>query len=98
MRLASYNVENLFDRARAMNQNEWRAGKPVLEKFAELNALLGQAEYTEAMKKQMVELMVALGLQKSDTGPFVLLRRNRGKTVDPTHRQQRHSHYRQWPC
>ncbi|CRH30573.1 hypothetical protein BN1182_BY_00510 [Pantoea ananatis] len=33
MRLASYNVENLFDRARAMNQNEWREGKPTLEKI-----------------------------------------------------------------
>ncbi|WP_210453326.1 endonuclease/exonuclease/phosphatase family protein [Pantoea ananatis] len=81
MRLASYNVENLFDRARAMNQNEWREGKPTLEKFAQLNALLGQVEYSDATKKQMVELMEALGLQKSDTGPFVILRRNRGKLL-----------------
>ncbi len=71
MRLASYNVENLFDRARAMNQNEWREGKPTLEKFAQLNALLGQVEYSDATKKQMVELMEALGLQKSDTGPLL---------------------------
>ncbi|PLR41723.1 endonuclease/exonuclease/phosphatase [Chimaeribacter californicus] len=78
MRLASYNVENLFDRAAVMDQAGWSKGKPVLEKFAALNELLGEITYTDAMKKKMVALMVDLGLEKSDTGPFVLLRRNRG--------------------
>ena len=78
MRLASYNVENLFDRAAVMDQAGWSKGKPVLEKFAALNELLGEITYTDAMKKKMVSLMVDLGLEKSDTGPFVLLRRNRG--------------------
>ncbi len=81
MRLASYNVENLFDRAKAMNQSDWSAGKPVLEKFAALNELLGEVKYTAAMKSKMVMLMKELGLQKSDTGPFVILRRNRGKLL-----------------
>lgn len=78
MRLAVYNVENLFDRAKAMNLDTWAEGRPTLERFAELNGLLGQIEYTDADKARMVELMVALGLEKSDTGPFVILRRNRG--------------------
>ncbi|WP_437616455.1 endonuclease/exonuclease/phosphatase family protein [Erwinia sp. V71] len=81
MRLASFNVENLFDRALAMNQSQWQAGKPVLEKFARLNELLGQTTYTDAVKADMVELMNALGLKTSDTGPFVNLRRNRGKLL-----------------
>lgn len=81
MRLASYNVENLFDRAKAMNQSSWEQGKPILEAFAALNKLLGEVVYTVAMKKKMVELMSELGLQKSDTGPFVILRRNRGKLL-----------------
>lgn len=29
MRLASYNVENLFARARALNLDTWAEGKPV---------------------------------------------------------------------
>ena len=31
MKLASYNVENLFQRARAMNQDTWQQGKAVLK-------------------------------------------------------------------
>ncbi|TWG94950.1 putative extracellular nuclease [Mesorhizobium sp. J18] len=78
MRLAAYNVENLFDRPKAMNLESWADGKPILEKFAALNELLGEITYTAARKRQMAELMIELGLEKSDTGPFVILRRNRG--------------------
>lgn len=78
MKLAVYNVENLFDRAKAMNLDSWEDGRPVLEKFAALNGLLGQIAYSPADKTRMVELLHDLGLEKSDTGPFVILRRNRG--------------------
>ncbi|MFN4208442.1 MAG: endonuclease/exonuclease/phosphatase family protein [Agrobacterium albertimagni] len=78
MRLAVYNVENLFDRAKAMNLATWEDGRPVLEKFAALNALLGEVTYTPADRRKMTDLIVELGMEKSDTGPFVILRRNRG--------------------
>jgi hypothetical protein len=78
VRLAAYNVENLFDRAKAMNLETWEEGRPVLERFAELSRLLGEINYTAARKRRMVELMICLGLEESDTGPFVILRRNRG--------------------
>ena len=78
MKLAVYNVENLFDRAKAMNLDSWEEGRPVLEKFAALNGLLGQIHYSDTDKARMAELMRDLGLQKSDTGAFVILRRNRG--------------------
>jgi endonuclease/exonuclease/phosphatase family metal-dependent hydrolase len=78
MRLAVYNVENLFDRAKAMNFASWEEGRPVLEAFAALNGLLGQITYSSADKDRMAELMALLGLENSDTGPFVILRRNRG--------------------
>jgi len=81
MRLASFNVENLFDRAKAMNLDSWADGKPVLEKFAALDALLGQVSYSDADKAQMAALIVELGMEKSDTGPFVILRRNRGSLL-----------------
>jgi endonuclease/exonuclease/phosphatase family metal-dependent hydrolase len=81
MRLAAYNVENLFDRAKAMNLDTWEDGKPILEKFAALNALLGEIAYTDAIKRKMADVMIELGLEKSDTGPFVILRRNRGGLV-----------------
>lgn len=78
MRLAVYNVENLFDRAKAMNLDTWEEGRPILERFAKLNQLLGKVAYSSADKAKMADLMIELGLEKSDTGPFVILRRNRG--------------------
>jgi endonuclease/exonuclease/phosphatase family metal-dependent hydrolase len=78
MRIATYNVENLFDRAKIMNLENWSDGKPLLTAFAALNALLGEASYTTAAKVKMVEHMQFLDLEKSDIGEFVILRRNRG--------------------
>ncbi|HEX2114380.1 MAG TPA: endonuclease/exonuclease/phosphatase family protein [Alphaproteobacteria bacterium] len=81
MRLAAYNVENLFSRAKAMNLSTWAEGRGALEAHAKLNALLGEIDYTPARKRKMVALMVELGLEDSDEGPFVLLRRNRGSLL-----------------
>lgn len=81
MRIACFNVENLFDRAKAMNLDTWAEGKPILEAFAELNKLLGEINYTAARKQRMVQLMGKLGLAKADTAKFVMLRQNRGKLV-----------------
>jgi Endonuclease/Exonuclease/phosphatase family len=81
MRLATYNVENLFDRAKAMNLDTWEEGKPILAAFAKLNALLGEISYTRKAKREMAALMVKLGLEKSDEAPFVRLRRNKGGFV-----------------
>jgi len=81
MRLAVYNVENLFDRPKAMNLGTWKEGKPILQDFAALSQLLGEANYTAARKKRMAELMIRLGLEKDDDAPFVILRRNRGQLL-----------------
>lgn len=81
MRLASYNVENLFNRAKAMNLGNWTEGKPILDAYAKLAALLGEQSYTDARKTRMVELFVKLGLEKSDDAKYVTLRQNRGDLV-----------------
>jgi endonuclease/exonuclease/phosphatase family metal-dependent hydrolase len=81
MRLAVYNVENLFDRPKAMNLGTWKEGKPILQDFAALSQLLGEVNYTAARKKRMAELMIRLGLEKDDDAPFVILRRNRGQLL-----------------
>lgn len=80
-RLAAYNVENLFDRAKVMNLETWSEGRPVLERFTALQSLLGETTYSASQKQRMAELMIELGLEKSDQGPFVILRRNRGKLL-----------------
>jgi endonuclease/exonuclease/phosphatase family metal-dependent hydrolase len=82
MKLASYNVENLFLRAVAMNGATFDVGKDALKQHAELNAILGKAVYTAADKTRIVKLMKDLKIDKKDDGgPFVLLRQNRGHLI-----------------
>ena len=80
MRIASYNVENLFDRAKALNEDSPESQRAIkLE--AELNALFQKSEYKTADKKRMIELMTELGLKNVDEGPYVILRKNRGAFI-----------------
>ena len=44
MRIASFNVENFFDRAKALNTESWAEGKPILAAQAELSALIEEPE------------------------------------------------------
>ncbi len=79
MRLAVYNVENLFDRPKAMNLRSWSEGKAILQDFAPLSQLLGEVNCTAARKKRMAEPMIRLEFEKGDDAPFVIPRRNRGQ-------------------
>jgi hypothetical protein len=81
MRLATYNVENLFTRARALNLDTWQEGKPILDKFAQLNALFEEVTYTDAHKGQIMELIKFFGLEKVNESHFVILRVNRGQLI-----------------
>lgn len=81
MRLATYNVENLFDRPRVMNLESWDQGRDILGWFSELSQLLGEELYSAAMKSRMEALLVDLGLEKVDESKYVILRRNRGKLL-----------------
>jgi len=78
MRLASYNVENLFSRASVMNLDHWADGQEILGMYSELNALLGKVTYSRSDREQMVSLIDQLGLTRSDESDYVLLRQNRG--------------------
>jgi hypothetical protein len=66
MRIASFNAENLFERAKVLDLQSWAPGKPVLAAQAEINALFEEAIYTDAIKARILELLTALGLQRSD--------------------------------
>lgn len=78
MRIASFNVENLFSRARAMNLESWRHGKEILTEYSRLNTILQEPVYTAANKKAILEAIAKLGLNKNDESKFVILRENRG--------------------
>lgn len=79
MRIASFNVENMFDRARALNNDSWSEGKPALEAHRTLNALFNKPNYSAADKTKILKLLKEQGLLKDDDGPFLILRRIRGK-------------------
>lgn len=82
MRLGSFNLENIFDRAKALNQDTIAAGKVVLDEFARLNKLFSKPVYTAADKKAILKGLTDLGVLKDDSaGKFVLLRQNRGKLL-----------------
>jgi len=81
MRIASFNVENLFSRAKALNMETWSQGKEILAEFRDLNTLLQEPTYTSAIKKKILALVEKLGLNKTDESDFVILRQNRGRLL-----------------
>ena len=81
MKIASYNVQSLFDRAIALNLDTWDTGKVVLKLYRDMNSVLMKEKYTARDKDRIVEGMKALGLDNDDIGPYVILRQNKGKLV-----------------
>ena len=81
MRIAGYNVENLFDRARALDQRTWAAGRPALEAYEQLSVLLEEPEYTPDVKADILRQLRRLGLAGGDVARFARLRQNRGRLL-----------------
>lgn len=81
MKLASFNVENLFLRARALNNETFAEGREILKAQADINRILGKQRYTAPDKSKIIERLDQLGLKKSDDSKFAILRQNRGHLV-----------------
>jgi len=81
VRIVSFNVENFFARPRAMNQDTWAQGRPVLAAHSELNALLEKPTYLAQDKARILQLLGVLGLTGSDSAPMAVLRQIRGRLV-----------------
>ncbi|HLM29347.1 MAG TPA: endonuclease/exonuclease/phosphatase family protein [Acidimicrobiales bacterium] len=89
VRLASFNVENLFDRAKALATPTWAEGRPALAAFERFNVLAAGATYSDTDKAEMLSALEILEILKRsaagnlrlNTNPFdawALLRENRG--------------------
>jgi endonuclease/exonuclease/phosphatase family metal-dependent hydrolase len=82
VRIGSFNVENLFDRAKALDPRNRKKVAPILNAYAEINALLEHTIYTIEDKARIVELLKVLRLGgKDDGGTYAQLRQNRGHLV-----------------
>lgn len=89
VRIASFNVENLFERPKAFKSTDWEIGRPIVEAYQKVNALFQIAAYTGADKEQMLALLVQLDIyyrnasgairRKDSRNPrWAWLRKNRG--------------------
>jgi endonuclease/exonuclease/phosphatase family metal-dependent hydrolase len=83
MKIASYNVENLFERAVAISGDTDAAdAEAAIVAQGEINVVLRKPVYDAADRARILELLTALGLRDSDDdSPLVLLRQNRGQLV-----------------
>jgi endonuclease/exonuclease/phosphatase family metal-dependent hydrolase len=82
MRIATFNVENMFERPAVMNLPNWSDGRPVLQDFAELSDLIERQTYNAATKKRLVTLMDRnKGLLTQGHSKFIRLRESRGRLV-----------------
>ncbi len=81
MRIAAFNVENLFDRPRAFNDQAPAERRQAIQDHAALNNLFDRQTYSDAAKTQMLVLMQRLGVLNSDNGKFVIIRKIRGQLV-----------------
>jgi endonuclease/exonuclease/phosphatase family metal-dependent hydrolase len=80
MRLATFNVENMFERPKAMNLDTWADGKEVLEDFARLNLLIQEPVYTDEIKAELIAIMKRnKGLLTVSESKFIRLNDIRGK-------------------
>jgi endonuclease/exonuclease/phosphatase family metal-dependent hydrolase len=78
MRIASFNVENMFRRVVALNFLSPDDGRPILTEYAKLNNLLQEPEYKTPIKNKILASLEKLGLKKSNESKFAILRENHG--------------------
>lgn len=88
MRLASFNVENLFARAKALDTTTWPEGGPALKAYEVFNTIAAKPVYTEQDKSGMLAALLTLEVLvttpagiRLNPEPFqawALLRENRG--------------------
>jgi endonuclease/exonuclease/phosphatase family metal-dependent hydrolase len=82
MKLATYNVENLYERPRVMNLDTWADGKECLEDYTKLNTLIQKEKYTQSVKGDLIAIMKKYpGLLTKGTSKFITLRENHGKLL-----------------
>jgi hypothetical protein len=82
MRLASFNVENMFERPSVMNLPSWEDGKTVLKDFDDLVNLIQNKMYSEQIKKEILQIMKRNnGLLTKGESKFIRLVEVREKLV-----------------
>jgi endonuclease/exonuclease/phosphatase family metal-dependent hydrolase len=80
LRLATFNVENMFKRPSIMNLPTWDDGKSVLEDYYKLSNLIQKQHYTDNDKSKMLSIMSQnQGLIANRESKYIILNDIRGK-------------------
>jgi endonuclease/exonuclease/phosphatase family metal-dependent hydrolase len=90
VRIASFNVENLFARPKVFNTTDWSIGRSALNAYQKVNTLFSNPEYNVDDKRRIIDLLVELDIyyinshgairRKRTASPrWAWLRKNRGK-------------------
>jgi endonuclease/exonuclease/phosphatase family metal-dependent hydrolase len=77
MRIASYNLENMFLRPKAFDQGGRQGNRAVLEAYSDLIGLLEKSSYARD-RQRILQLLDRLDLKDSDSSEYAELRRPRG--------------------
>jgi endonuclease/exonuclease/phosphatase family metal-dependent hydrolase len=74
MRLATFNVENMFERPLAMDLHTWSEGRQALEDYNRLSNLIQKQQYSQQNKEQMITIMKRhKGLVTKGSSNYILL-------------------------
>lgn len=88
VRIASFNVENLFARPKVFKTTSWNQNQDIFKAYGRVNELLEKAQYTEDDKAEIKALLVTLDIYHVENGAirrndtkypkWAWLRKNRG--------------------
>src|SRR3989338_897890 len=80
IRIATYNIENLFTRPLAMKDGMGQSGQDAINHHAELNLIIGKSAYDANDKDRLIELDKIYGFSDLNTSAqaLVLLDKIRG--------------------
>ena len=74
IRIASFNVENLFARPKAFRTNN-QFNEPILDSFNEASDLLALPNYTDANKDRIIQLFIDLEVYRVDANTGLIKRK-----------------------
>lgn len=77
LRIATFNVENLFTRPRAMKDGMGQAGQAAIDDNAELNRIIGKTAYDAADKARLIVLDQTYGFSALNAPPNALVELNK---------------------
>lgn len=83
LRIATFNVENLFRRPKVMNFPSWSEGQPYLNDYAKLTNLLNHETYSAQNKRDILKLLTKHKLTGARAShPYFELRALRGRLLE----------------